>query len=236
MWPLLFGHIGVWSKSRDIQTLVEAGGPAPAGPLLMSTRKALTNETKDPTQGDDRSPERTAPTLRVPRMNIEGLRGLEALAAIEDYSTDHRGLANRSSVRAMLHRSHVLVLATTDKDTPWIAALEYLMGDDLDLFFFSSAESRHARNIEANNRVAVTVFDHFQPTITGEKDVDLKGVQMECIASRLDPEQHTDRVNAALERFHFPVPPYAAFKIVPQRVYVPRVENGVNIRYEVDLT
>ena len=172
---------------------------------------------------------------RVLLMNVEGLRGLEGLAGIEDYAMDRPGRVDRSWVRALLHRNRVLVLATTDGDRPWVAPLEYMMGDDLDLIFFSSTESRHVGHLEANGNVAVTVFDHIQPKITDGSDVDLKGLQMECIATRLSPEQHTDEMKATLEAFHFPVPPYAAFKIVPHRVFVPRVENGVNVRYEVDL-
>jgi uncharacterized protein YhbP (UPF0306 family) len=169
-------------------------------------------------------------------MSTEGLRGLEGLAGIEDFAMDRPGRVDRSWVRAMLHRNRVLVLATTDGASPWAAPLEYMMGDDLDLIFFSSTESRHAQHVEANRNVAVTVFDHIQPKVTDGVDVDLRGLQMECIALRLDPADHTDAVRTALEAFHFPVPPYAAFQLVPRRVYVPRVENGVNIRYEVDLT
>ncbi len=164
-----------------------------------------------------------------------GLEGLEGLAGIEDYAMDRPGHVDRTWVRSVLHRNHVLVLATTDGNRPWIAPLEYLMGDDLDIVFFSSVQSRHARQLETNPDVAVTVFDRFQPTVTVGKDVDLRGLQMECTATRLDPESHSEHMKAAFDSFHFPVPPYAAFKVVPQRVYVPRVENGINIRYEVDL-
>ena len=168
-------------------------------------------------------------------MNSEGLRGLEGLAGIEDYAMDRLERADRAWVRAVLHRNSVLVLATTIGDKPWVAPLEYLMGEGFDMIFFSSAESRHARHLEVNSNVAVTVFDHFQPKVTDGEDVDLKGLQMECTAIRLDPEQHTGPVKAAFDAFRFPVPPYQAFKVVPRRVYVPRVENGINIRYEVDL-
>ena len=222
-------------SERDVQAPVVAGYPAPARSLLTTTRKALIDETNAHNRGDGSEAQASATAQGVLLMNIEGLRGLEGLAGIEDYAMDRRGPVDRSWVRALLHRNRVLVLATTDGDRPWIAPLEYMMGDDLDLIFFSSTESRHVGHLEANGNVAVTVFDHIQPKVTEGLDVDLKGLQMECIATRLDPERYTDEVKATLEAFHFPVPPYAAFRVVPQRVFAPRVENGINVRYEIDL-
>jgi uncharacterized protein YhbP (UPF0306 family) len=195
----------------------------------------LIDETSVHNRGDGSEKQVAATAQGVLLMNIEGLRGLEGLAGIEDYAMDRPDRVDRSWVRDLLHRNRVLVLATTNGDRPWIVPLEYMMAGDLDLVFFSSTESRHAGHLETNGNVAVTVFDHIQPKVTEGVDVDLKGLQMECTAARLDPERYTDEVRATLEAFHFPVPPYAAFKVVPQRVFVPRVENGINVRYEVDL-
>lgn len=165
-------------------------------------------------------------------MDLEGLRGL---AAIEDFATGRPDRANSSWVRALIERNRVVVLATTDGNQPWIAPLEYMADEDLNLFFFSLAESRHVRHLEANSTVAATVFDHRQPIVTATSSVDLNGVQMECTAIRVPPELHTDAVSAAIDALDISIPPYAVFKVVPQRFYVPRVENGLNIRYEVDM-
>jgi nitroimidazol reductase NimA-like FMN-containing flavoprotein (pyridoxamine 5'-phosphate oxidase superfamily) len=166
-------------------------------------------------------------------MDFEGLRGL---AAIENFAVRRAERANSAWVREFIEDNSVLVLATTDGDQPWVAPLEYMADEDLNLYFFSTTEARHVRHLEANSAVAVTVFVHKQPTVTATTTVDLSGVQMECTATRVPQEEHTDAVSAAIDAFHISIPPYAVFKVVPHRIYVPRIENGLNIRYEVDMS
>ena len=165
-------------------------------------------------------------------MDDEGLRGL---AAIENFALEPTDRANSAWVRAFIERNSVVVLATTDGDQPWVAPLEYMADEDLNLYFFSPTEARHVRHLEANNAVAATVFDHRQPRVTATTTADLSGVQMECTAIRVPPELHTDAVSAAIDAFDISIPPYAVFKVVPHRFYVPRIENGLNIRCEVDM-
>jgi uncharacterized protein YhbP (UPF0306 family) len=166
-------------------------------------------------------------------MDLEGLRGL---AAIENFAVKSPDRANSAWVRAFIERNSIVALATTDGDQPWVAPLEYMVDEDLNLYFFSPTESRHVRHLEANSAVAATVFDQRQPTVTATTTADLSGVQMECTATRVPPELHTDAVSAAIDSFDIPIPPYAVFKVVPHRFYVPRVENGLNIRIEVDMS
>jgi uncharacterized protein YhbP (UPF0306 family) len=165
-------------------------------------------------------------------MDIEGLRGL---AAIEDFAIERPDQASSTWVRALIKRNSVVVLATTDGDQPWIAPLEYMADEDLNLYFFSLAEARHVRHLEANSAVAATVFDRRQPIITATTTTDLSGVQMECTAIRVPPELHTDAVDTAIDALGISMPPYAVFKVVPHRFYVPKIENGLYIRYEVDM-
>jgi uncharacterized protein YhbP (UPF0306 family) len=166
-------------------------------------------------------------------MDFEGLRGL---AAIEDFAVQTPDRANKAWVKALIKRNRVLVLATTDGDKPWVAPLEYMADEDLNLYFFSTTEARHVRHLEGNSAVAATVFDHKQPIVNATTTADLSGVQMECTATRVPPEQRTDAVSAAIDAFDISIPPYAVFKVVPHRFFVPRIENGVNVRHEVDMT
>jgi len=166
-------------------------------------------------------------------MDLDGLRGL---GAIEDFAVQRPDRGSRDWVRALIERNTVVVLATTDGDKPWIAPLEYMADDQMNLYFFSSVEARHVRHLEANSAVAATVFDHKQPPVTSTTSVDLSGVQMECTAMRIPQELQPDAVKAAIDAFDISMPPYAVFKVVPHRVYIPRIENGVNVRYEVDMS
>jgi len=139
----------------------------------------------------------------------------------------------RSFVEAVLSRNRYLVLSTTDGSTPWVAPLEYLTGDDLTLFFFSTDDARHVRDIEKNELVSVAVFDQEQPDYSAGLSARLNGVQIEAVASRVPPEQYSEDIEAAIEALNPPMPPYAVFKIEPRRFYIPEIENGINVRVEV---
>ena len=139
----------------------------------------------------------------------------------------------RTFVEDLLSRNRYLVLSTTDGSTPWIAPLEYMMGDDLALFFLSTDDARHVRDIEENDVVSVAVFDQDQPQYSVGLSARLNGVQIEAVASRVPPEQYSEQIEGAIQALRPPMPPYAVFKIEPRRFYIPRLENGVNVRVEV---
>lgn len=165
-------------------------------------------------------------------MDFEGLRGL---GAIEDFAVERIDFASKAWVQALIKRNRVVVLATTDGAKPWVAPLEYMADEDLNLYFFSPTETRHVQHLEANSAVAATVIDHKQPIVTPTATVFLNGVQMECTATRVPPELLTDALKTAIETSDISIPPYAVFKIVPHRIYVPRFQNGIHTRIEVDI-
>ncbi|MEE8456763.1 MAG: pyridoxamine 5'-phosphate oxidase family protein [Acidimicrobiia bacterium] len=165
-------------------------------------------------------------------MNTEGLRGL---GAIEDFAIRRPDRTSSAWVRALIERNSIIVLATTDGHQPWVAPLEYMADEDLNFFFFSLAEARHVRHLEVTSTVAAVVFDREQPKITATTTAGLNGVQMECTASRVSQEGYTDAVAAAIDALDISIPPYAVFKVVPHRFYVPAVENGLITRHEVDM-
>ena len=143
--------------------------------------------------------------------------------------------ADAAWVKELIGRNRYLVLSTTDGSKPWVAPLEYMVDDDLNFYFFSPEGVRHVRDIEANNAVAVVVFDAEQPEYTPDMTADLNGVQMEGTAVKLAEADYTDVIVGAIEALEPPMPPYEVFKIIPRRFYVPRIESGVNVRYEVDM-
>lgn len=138
-------------------------------------------------------------------------------------------------VSELIGRNRYLVLATTDGNEPWVAPVEYLADEDLNLYFFSTQDSRHIRHIEASGAAAVAVFDREQPEYRSDASVSLNGVQMECSVTQLSEDEYTDDLRAGVEALNPPMPPYQAFKITPRRVYVPRIEDGVNVRDEVPM-
>lgn len=137
-------------------------------------------------------------------------------------------------VEEVIENNRYLALATSDGAEPWIATIEYIR-DDGTFYFFSTTDSRHARHIDENATVAVAIWGPDQPEYTPEKSTHLRGVQLRGEARRLESEEHPEAVAAAIEALDPPMPPYAAFEIVPRRAYAPVIEDGVNKRVEVEL-
>ncbi|MEX1038660.1 MAG: pyridoxamine 5'-phosphate oxidase family protein [Acidimicrobiia bacterium] len=143
---------------------------------------------------------------------------------------------DRARVEEILTRNRYLILSTTDGDMPWIAPLEYLLDEDLDFYFFSPEDSLHAQHIEQVDRVAVAVFDEEQPEYSCDLSVSLNGVQIEGTARKLTEDQYNETIVSAIDALKPPMPPYAVFKIETHRFHVPKIENGRNVREEVDMT
>jgi len=80
-------------------------------------------------------------------------------------------------VRALLGRENTLVLATTlDDGTPAATPLFYYFDGEAALYWLSSPESRHSRNLAARPRVAVAVY----AAVRDWREI--RGVQMEGVA------------------------------------------------------
>jgi len=141
---------------------------------------------------------------------------------------------DRAFVEALVKRNRYLVLSTASGGSPWVAPLEYMVDDDLNFYFFSTDDSRHVRDIEANGVAAVAIFDQEQPEYSTDLSAALNGVQMEARVRRVPPEDYSDAILAAIEALTPPMPPYSVFKIEPERIYIPGIENGVNVRTEVE--
>lgn len=55
-------------------------------------------------------------------------------------------------------------MATTDKETVWIAPLAYCVEDDYCFIYYSSKESRHSKHIKENNIVACSIYNSALPS------------------------------------------------------------------------
>jgi uncharacterized protein YhbP (UPF0306 family) len=62
-----------------------------------------------------------------------------------------------------------MVLATADADgVPWATPVYFAAGDERHLYWVSSPETRHSRNIAMRPEVAITIFDSGVPVGAGE--------------------------------------------------------------------
>lgn len=140
----------------------------------------------------------------------------------------------RELVAEVVESNRYLALATTDGEDPWVAPVEYIYAEDA-LYFFSTTDSRHARHVETTDTVAVAIWSADQPEYGPEKSTSLNGVQLRATASTVDASTCPDVVADAASDLDSVMPPYAIFRLEPERVYAPIVEDGINKRVEVDL-
>ncbi len=137
-------------------------------------------------------------------------------------------------VRDLIKNNRYLTLATSDGSDPWIAPLEYISDDALNLYFFSLENSLHAQHIQDNKMVAVAIFDSQQPEYQPGKTLQLSGVQIAAVARKLKGPLPAI-VNEAINLLQPPMPPYAVFEVKPHRAYLPLICDGLNERKEVQL-
>ncbi|HEY7715007.1 MAG TPA: pyridoxamine 5'-phosphate oxidase family protein [Candidatus Binatia bacterium] len=78
----------------------------------------------------------------------------------------------KSQVLDYLQSHNTMTLATCAGDTPWAATVFYA-NDNLELYFFSSPDSRHCQNLSINPRVAVTIQEDYKDWRA------IKGIQLE---------------------------------------------------------
>jgi hypothetical protein len=110
-----------------------------------------------------------------------------------------------------------------------------LLDGDLNFYFFSPSGVRHVEDLDSNPNVGLAVFDREQPDYAGDLNATLNGVQIEAVARRLEPGQYTDDIRAGIEALQPPMPPYEVFKMEPTAFFVPRIEDGVNVRHPIDM-
>ena len=143
-------------------------------------------------------------------------------------------------VREFLSAHHVATIATCGGGSPWAAAVFYLC-DGATFYFLSSPDSRHAQNLAANARVALTVQQDRSDWLQ------IKGVQLEGTALEICGEEE-----ARVRRLYgekFPVvgllnkAPSAIvkalarvrwYKVLPQTLYFIDNSRGLGHRDQLD--
>lgn len=93
----------------------------------------------------------------------------------------------RDYVPQIIHMS----LATVSENRPWVCEVHFSYDDDLNLYFVSSAKTRHAREIIANPRVAGNIVTQHH------KDQKVRCVDFEGTAQMLEGEEAEKTAYAA---------------------------------------
>ena len=80
--------------------------------------------------------------------------------------------------KKLLHdflKKHKLMFIATQGNHPWIAAVYYTFDNDLNLYFLSSPETLHVKQIEKNPEVAVAISDSNQKLTDLKKGLQIYG-------------------------------------------------------------
>ena len=142
--------------------------------------------------------------------------------------------SDREFVRELVKRNRYLSLATTDGTDPWIAPLEYISDDGLNLYYFSPENAAHSNHLRDHQTVAVTIFDAVQPEYVPGQVTRIAGVQVVATAQKLEAP-FPDLVANQIEAWKLPMPPYAAYIIRPTKWFIPILKDGVNDRLELSI-
>jgi nitroimidazol reductase NimA-like FMN-containing flavoprotein (pyridoxamine 5'-phosphate oxidase superfamily) len=105
-----------------------------------------------------------------------------------------------ATVPRVLAANKYMVLATADADgVPWATPVYFAASDDKHLYWVSSPETRHSRNISMRPTVAITIFDSQVPIGAAEAvfveataapaDAAERDVLLEVLNSRLPPDK-----------------------------------------------
>lgn len=148
------------------------------------------------------------------------------------------------TVPRLLGDNNYCVLATANADgEPWATPVFFAARVDRELFWVSSPESRHSRNIAIRSAIAITVFDS-SATIGGAEalylqasacvlDADLHPHALAVLNDKLPPRQALNSGDL------YPPGPLAVFRATVERFFVlirggdPRFENVIDQRLEV---
>lgn len=146
----------------------------------------------------------------------------------------------RERVEDYLRTHRVATLATMAGDGPWAAAVFYA-SDGEALYFLSSPNSRHCRNLEQDPRAAATIQGDY-----GDWS-EIKGVQMEGNVSRLRGADEKRARQLYGEKFPLigklgsaPAPIVAAlrrvrwYRLKPTRLFF--IDNSVGFGHREEIT
>ena len=146
-----------------------------------------------------------------------------------------------AEIGSYLSSHSVMTLATQGADGPWAAAVFYAL-DAGSLIFLSSPTTRHALDLEQDDRCAATIQDDTADWKT------VKGIQLEGRVERLAGDDAARARDSYAERFPLisplaKIPPAIAdalariawYRLVPTRMYFIDNARGFGHREAVDL-
>ncbi len=103
--------------------------------------------------------------------------------------------ADRAAIARMLETHNTMTLATSGEGGPWSATVFYASDSQFDLYFVSDRRTRHARDIVADPRVALSV------NADPDNWNDVRGLQIEGQARRVEGVERAKALALYLAKF-----------------------------------
>lgn len=136
-------------------------------------------------------------------------------------------LKMKQSEKELLYKflsNHKLMSLGTYYRAPWAASVYFLIDKDLNLYFLSSPDTRHCKNIAKNPKVSVTVADSRQKASERKE-----GFQMMGVAKPVGLATSIKQIVALWNKSHTDTPPIdfhtltkvwksKFYKITPQEI------------------
>ncbi len=144
-------------------------------------------------------------------------------------------------VRDYLKEAKMMQLATSLDDQPWVCNVWFASDDDLNIYWFSSTNRRHSKEILGNNKVGAAIVLPQTP-----KDPP-RGLQLQGVAQVLTKKEDIERAISVYRDRVFPIEdinelmedeetPHKFYKITPnQFVLFDAVNFGDDWRQELNL-
>lgn len=93
-------------------------------------------------------------------------------------------MEDKDKVKYLIENNHHMVVATADiSSKPWNSPVFYMYDEFFNLYWVSSKDALHSKNIRANKHVAIVIFGQASP------DGDMDGAYFDADASELEDEK-----------------------------------------------
>lgn len=113
----------------------------------------------------------------------------------KDWRGEQLTPAAAESVGDFLDSHTTMTLATSGEDGPWAAAVFYARDSDLQLYFISAENTRHAADIARNPKIAVAINTQHDDWS------DIRGLQIGGTAEIVSPNMRDNVVEIYLTKF-----------------------------------
>ena len=144
----------------------------------------------------------------------------------------------RERIIEVLSQTHLMSLAISDVNGPWVADVIFIYDEDLNIYWMSDPETRHSQAILGNNRVAGSI------TYSTKSKEHNFGIQFEGVAEQLEGVQFNLLIKHLAKR-NYPKPELAQalkildgdlwYKLTPTKIGLVDEKNFGGDRQELSL-